>query len=233
MPLPEDMGHYRKSLEKRRFSLIAGLVPVRSGTGDVMPHVLDMGCGSGWLSEILRNRGFRVTALDLGLDSIKRAQARMKNRSVNVSFVLGDMYSLPVKEGSFDAVIASEVLEHCDRPHDALCEIVRAVKPGGYVIVSTPYRERIEYTLCIHCNRKTPVNAHLHSFDAPKMTQMLGDAGCEVERTVTFVNRPAERLGMAGLTFFLPFGAWRFLDAIACGMLGRESFMAVRAIRRE
>ncbi len=228
MPMPEDMGYFRKSLEKRRFRLISALVPLRGVSG-----VLDVGCGSGWLSEMLSRRGFGVTALDIGLDSIRRASERLKSKAPGVSFILGDVYKLPFKNDRFDAVVASEVLEHLENPLDALNEMARVVRPGGNIVVSTPYRERIEEILCIHCNKKTPVNAHLHTFDETSIKKMFEEAGCVVQKCVTFVNRPAERFGMAGLTCFLPFSVWRLLDRAACGLSGRESFMAIRAVNNE
>lgn len=249
--MPEDMGHFRRNLEKRRFRLISGLVapgnkPAQhyrraqsslSGVvtdelqSNVTPRVLDVGCGSGWLSEMLGKRGFSVTALDMGLDSIRRAAERVKGNTGDVSFVLGDIYRLPFSDGRFDAVAASEVLEHLDRPQEALSEIVRVVKPGGCIVVSTPYRERIEETLCVHCNRKTPINAHLHSFDEIIIEDMFKAAGCVIQKRVTFVNRSAERFGLAGFTYFLPYMVWRFFDAVACRLIRRESFMAVKAVR--
>jgi 2-polyprenyl-3-methyl-5-hydroxy-6-metoxy-1,4-benzoquinol methylase len=225
--MPEDMGHFRRNLEKRRFDLISRLVP-----GADVSDILDLGCGSGWLSEMLQSRGFRVTALDLGFDSIRRASVRLKERSAGVSFTLGDIYHLPFGESNFDAVVASEVLEHLDDPQAALHEMARVVRPGGCLAVTTPYRERIEETLCVHCNKKTPVNAHLHSFDEKNMERMLHEAGFTVQKCIMFINRPLERLGMAGMTFFLPYMFWRLLDTAACGFLGRESFMAVKALRR-
>lgn len=220
--------HFRRHLEKRRFCLISKLVPTNG-----VSQVLDVGCGSGWLSEMLHNRGLRTIALDLGFDSIKRASGRVRARGMNIPFVLGDIYRLPFREDKFDAVVASEVLEHLEKPRDALGEIARVLRPGGYAVVSTPYRERIQTALCIHCNRKTPFNAHLHTFDENILGDMLGEMGFAMQKCITFVNRPLEHLGMAGLTFYLPYTGWRLLDALACRFLGRESFMVVRAVRSD
>lgn len=226
VPMPEEFGFFRRNQEKRRIEVVSRLVP-RSG----VRRVLDAGTGPGWLAQMLSGRGFAVSALDLGLDSIHRAARRLRSRSVPASFVLGDLYRLPFDDGCFDAVTASEILEHLDRPPEALAEIARVLRPGGYLIVSSPFRERIEFTLCIHCNRKTPVNAHLHSFDETAMRDLLGGAGFTVERLVRFVNRPAERFGLAGFTGFMPHRMWRVADSLLCGLWGRESFMAARAVR--
>jgi ubiquinone/menaquinone biosynthesis C-methylase UbiE len=224
--MPEEFGYFRRNQEKRRIEVVSSLVP-REG----VRRVLDAGAGPGWLAEMLAGRGFTVSALDLGPDSIHRAARRLRSRLTPVSFVLGDLYRLPFEDGCFDAVAASEILEHLDRPPEALAEIARVLRPGGYLVVSSPYRERIAYTLCIHCNRKTPVNAHLHSFDETAMRALLSGAGFAVERVVRFINRPAERFGLAGLTGFLPHRVWRAADSLLCGLWGRECCMAARAVR--
>jgi len=245
MPMPEDMGYFRRNLEKRRFHTIAGFVP-RSG----IQRILDAGAGSGWLSEILLKRGLDVYSLDLGFDSIKRASQRIKLRSRDVlhegrvihdggktgkavCFTLGDIYRLPYGDGSFDAVVASEIIEHLDSPEKGFHEIYRVLRPKGCLIAATPYNEIIEHTLCIHCNKKTPVNAHLHSFDESSMGKLLANSGFSVQRVILFINRPAERIGLAGMTGFLPHSLWRFIDTVFCGFLGRQTYMAVKAVREE
>jgi hypothetical protein len=54
-----------------------------------------------------------------------------------------------------------------------LDEMWRVVRPGGRVLISTPYRERIRYVLCIHCNQPTPIHAHLNSFDEHRLASYL------------------------------------------------------------
>jgi hypothetical protein len=59
------------------------------------------------------------------------------------------------------------------------------------------------------------------------------DAGFAPDRIFGFMNRPAERLGFAGFTGFLPHGLWRAADSMFCALVGRQSCMAVRAVRHE
>lgn len=245
MPMPEDMGYFRRNLEKRRFHTIAGFVP-RAG----IQRVLDAGAGSGWLSEILSERGLDVHSLDLGFDSIKRASQRIRLKNSNGThretviqeaertakipyFTLGDIYRLPYSDESFDAVVASEIVEHLDNPGKAFQEIYRVLRPEGSLIAATPYNEIIEHTLCIHCNEKTPVNAHLHSFDESSMEKLLVNAGFSIQRVILFINRPAERVGLAGMTGFLPHPLWRLIDNGLCRLLGRQTYMVVKAVRKE
>ena len=228
MPMPENLRYFRRWQERRRIALIAGLFPPVRGM-----RILDAGCGSGWLSGVLSRRGMRVIAADIGYDSVARADARLKARGEPVSFSVGDIYHLPFADQAFDGIVASEVLEHLPDPSLAIAELSRVIRPGGIAVISTPYRERIESTLCIHCNRATPVNAHLHSFDEHSLGAVLSDGGFTVERRVRFACRPLEILGLPGLTAAFPYSVWRVLDAAACLILGRQSFMAIKAVRRD
>jgi ubiquinone/menaquinone biosynthesis C-methylase UbiE len=53
--------------------------------------------------------------------------------------VLATAYEVPLPDGSFDTVLMSEVLEHLERPQDALAEALRLLRPGGKLILTTPF----------------------------------------------------------------------------------------------
>lgn len=225
MPMPEELGFFRRSFEKRRFRFLCGLFPSK-----IPLKVLDAGSGSGWLSENLLTKGFSVTALDLGLDSLKRSKKRLGSK---VSYALGDAVKLPFRDESFDAVVASEVLEHVESPAGVISELVRVLRKNGLLVVCSPYNEKIEYTLCIHCNEKTPVNAHLHSFNKDLIHSTFSQSGLEIRNIILFGSRPVERFGFAGFTSGLPYLFWRFFDILACKLLGRQSYFALKAVKRD
>ena len=53
--------------------------------------------------------------------------------------IVSDITSIPVENGSFDAVMCTEVLEHVPDPVAALKEISRVLRPGGFMVVTAPF----------------------------------------------------------------------------------------------
>ena len=109
-------------------------------------RVLDMGCGGGRHAFALYRRGADVTALDLDAAELKDVAAMFAAMQeagevpagASARTVRGSAYDLPFADGSFDAVIAAEVLEHLPQDSDAMRELFRVVKPGGAVAVTVP-----------------------------------------------------------------------------------------------
>lgn len=75
--------------------------------------VLDLGCGSGWLSIFLGRENFEVTGVDISQHAIDLGAiwAGQENLS-NVSFLASDIANLPFVSGQFDAVVANSIFEH-------------------------------------------------------------------------------------------------------------------------
>lgn len=126
--------------------------------------VVDIGSGSGWTGMIPHERVVFVDLSEKNLAALKSTESAP---------VLADANVLPFADNSLEFVIASEIIEHLNDPAAAAAEIWRVLKPGGKAVVSTPYKERLRYTLCIHCNRRTPWNSHLHSFDRDKLLSLF------------------------------------------------------------
>ena len=74
--------------------------------------VLDLGCGSGWLSIFISKYGFDVTGVDIAKPAVELGKTWSQEDNAKVNFLIGDLLNLPFQEGSFDAVICNSVMEH-------------------------------------------------------------------------------------------------------------------------
>ena len=100
--------------------------------------VIDIGCGGGQVSELMaKDFGFNVTGIDISRNSLEIAKLHASQSNVTVTYMLGSIYSIPIDDGQFDAVIVSDVLEHLHDIPLALSEIFRVLKPGGVLVFDT------------------------------------------------------------------------------------------------
>lgn len=96
-------------------------------------RVLDVGCNSGILVEILQNKGYDALGSDISAESVEYG----KTRGVKNLFV-SDGRSQPFPDASFDCVLALDVIEHIDDDTATVGEFERLLKPGGVLIVMVP-----------------------------------------------------------------------------------------------
>jgi SAM-dependent methyltransferase len=102
--------------------------------GDAL--VAEIGCGTGQMSLYLARADRRLVALDLSRAALSLGAAAARRYGVGtVCFVEADLARLPLRDGAFDIVYCSGVLHHTPDPRAAFAAIVKAVRPGGHVIL--------------------------------------------------------------------------------------------------
>ncbi|MEZ9302310.1 malonyl-[acyl-carrier protein] O-methyltransferase BioC [Vibrio breoganii] len=97
-------------------------------------QILDVGCGTGYLTEKLLQRGAEVVALDLSDKMLDQARLRCGKQ---VTYYLGDAEALPFADDSFDYVVSSLALQWCEDLSVPIRESKRVCKVGGHVLFST------------------------------------------------------------------------------------------------
>lgn len=104
------------------------------------PKVLNIGVGSGHFEQTALARGWEVHSLDPDAVAIVRLQA------TGVTGHVGYIERMEIADNQFDAVVASEVLEHLHDEQRAagLREIVRVLKPGCWFLGTVPYNENLK-----------------------------------------------------------------------------------------
>ena len=106
----------------------------RSIAGDA--RIAEIGCGTGQMSLFLARADREIVALDLSREALKLgADAARRYGIEQVAFVEADLNALPLKAGAFDVVYSSGVLHHTPDPRAAFSRIVRAVRPGGIIVL--------------------------------------------------------------------------------------------------
>lgn len=119
------------------------LMDQAAATGEVLHYdtgypagtlVLEAGCGIGAQTVTLAalSAGAKIVSVDIDTGSLTEAQTRTQSAGFeNVTFQQADVYALPFPDETFDHVFISFILEHLERPDEALASLIRVLKPGG------------------------------------------------------------------------------------------------------
>ncbi|MFB9215082.1 malonyl-ACP O-methyltransferase BioC [Vibrio sinaloensis] len=97
--------------------------------------VLDLGCGTGYFSQVLQQRGAKVMCVDLSAEMLKAAKSRCGTD--NMTYQQGDAEQLPFASGRFDYVFSSLALQWCDDLSIPLKEMRRVTNESGRIVFST------------------------------------------------------------------------------------------------
>jgi dolichol-phosphate mannosyltransferase len=162
--------------QRKRFDIVQGFA-FEAGL------VLDIGCGSSRIVQTLP----RVVGMDMDQRKLRWL------RAPGLPLVRGDMNRLPFRDGTFDAVVSSEVIEHIPRDDVRLSELVRVIRPGGMLIIGTPdYARRLWRTLEWIYSKVFPggyVKEHINRYNHEGLRRELVDElGLEV-LDVRYVGR--------------------------------------------
>ena len=95
--------------------------------------VLEVGCGTGRISNEIVDRKANLTVLDIGKNLVRQVSEKY-----GCDGTVGDACDLPFEDHSFDIVISSECIEHTPNPMKAVSEMCRVCKPGGTVCITSP-----------------------------------------------------------------------------------------------
>lgn len=97
--------------------------------------ILDVGCYDGTLLGMIKNKNNEL----FGLEASEYGVIKCLEKGIRVtSFFFDDVQNLPYEDKYFDIVLAGEIIEHIYDTDFFLAEIARVLKPGGYLLLSTP-----------------------------------------------------------------------------------------------
>lgn len=113
-------------------------------------RVLDLGSGNGQLCRELHRQGWQSAGVEYDKQGVQLARQQFPDIAFYNFGVQDDPQLLLASEPVFDAVVSTEVIEHLFSPHLMPQYAAQILKPGGYMVISTPYHGYLKnLALCI------------------------------------------------------------------------------------
>lgn len=155
-------------LEDAHWWFVGKRLLLRALLGEREPHgrLLDLGCG---LGGVLRD--FQAAARCFGADRSPLALRMCRERS-GALLARADLLAPPFRAGSFDLVVALDVIEHLDDDAAALREMARALRPGGHLLLHVP-------AFGVLWSDKDDINQHRRRYRRPLLLRRVREAGLE------------------------------------------------------
>ena len=121
-----DIGRFDKY-----FDMIEKFKPLKNSS------VLEIGCGSGGTIENLAKRGAKVSGIEIKDDLVRLSKMRA-SQFEGCSCIKADADTLPFPDKAFDVCSSMDLIEHLEDPEKHFKEMIRVLKPGGIISISTP-----------------------------------------------------------------------------------------------
>jgi ubiquinone/menaquinone biosynthesis C-methylase UbiE len=153
--------------------------------------LLDLGTGTGRMLELFGPDIERGLGLDLSLDMLALARARLDRAGLrHCSVRHGDIYDLALPRDSFDVVIIHQVMHFLDDSARAIAEAARVLRPGGRLLVVDFAPHDLEFLREEHAHRRL-------GFATETVTQWLEAAGLDVLRQETLPPGPQGKIAVS------------------------------------
>ncbi|MBI4320004.1 MAG: glycosyltransferase [Chloroflexi bacterium] len=149
-------------------------------------RVLELGCSTGYMSRVLRDRGCQVVAVEIDGKAAERALAFCER------VIMGDIEKIDLSQelgqDRFDVVVAADFLEHLKDPLSVLLAVKKHLRPEGYIVASLPNVAHGSVRLALLSGNFQYKQVglldetHLHFYTRESFQKLLEDAGFAVGR---------------------------------------------------
>ncbi|MGO8988914.1 MAG: class I SAM-dependent methyltransferase [bacterium] len=151
---------------------------------ETVHSILDIGCGAGIVTRELKRRFHMLVSLDLARGPL------LQVKNAQILAIQGHACHLPFRERTFEAVVATELIEHLpdSQRRQTLNEMMRVSK--RFILLTVPFREVLEYgqVKCAECGCVFNASRHTKSFYTVDMKSLL-DSNWSVRKIQTFGPR--------------------------------------------
>lgn len=143
-------------------------------------RIVDLGCGSGVFTDLMRQRGYSCVGVDLSAKLIGIGRSKFPQ----VEFIEGDVEHLPFPSASLDGILLSGIVHHLPDPSLCAAEVFRVLRPAGRFVAFDP--NRLNPFMWLYRDRSSPfyssvgVTANERPILADKLATVFRDAKFEV-----------------------------------------------------
>ena len=118
----------------------------RAALGNLAPRLLDLGCGTGALAELVLGEipGAQLTCVDLSTRMVETARLRLGDRA---DVLLADAERLPFHDSTFDVAWCNDSFHHYPDPERAVFQTWRVLVPGGTLVVGDVWQPALARAL--------------------------------------------------------------------------------------
>ncbi len=179
------VSHVNGSSKETGNKINTGANAVRAaalGTFSASGNLFDIGCGSGFFLEYMRQRGWDVSGLDPAKEHVTFA-----NKELGLDTVANGFWPDPANiKGKMDAVSFLHAIEHFEKPVEALSATREILNPGGLLLIETP--NSVSWPIRIFRSRALALDAprHMVLFDSNTLSMALEKAGFKILRLFTY-----------------------------------------------
>jgi 2-polyprenyl-3-methyl-5-hydroxy-6-metoxy-1,4-benzoquinol methylase len=158
-------------------------------------RVLDIGFGSGLLLMKLARQGFKCVGVDGSAEATQTLAKKLAQENIPGESIQADVTDLPFDDGSFDCIIATQLIEHLpaeDTPR-FFKEVSRCLAPEGLFMATTRWNEDLAKSMCVcpDCLAVFHWEQHLQSFTEASVVDLCRQAELKVlQCTRCMLNEP-------------------------------------------
>src|SRR2546426_1490206 len=172
---------------RAKLALLEGFVQSHNTKG----LMLDVGANTAGESEFLVSRGYDMVASDINEIALEISQTRARRFGrPTPHYVAADAHTLPFADGTFDCIIAFEVLHHFEKVREVVGQLHRVLAPGGHLLAYepyawNPYRRLAELRFLV-------LGSIERSFTARGLVKLLEDHGLTIASLEKHVLPPSQ-----------------------------------------
>lgn len=173
---------YEDQYEVERHNLYYPLIADYLNGLPAQAKLLDLGCGNAAFLSRFRGRGWTLVGVDYSNSAVDLARKHFPD----IAFVAADATEdlSAIGYGTFDAIISSEVIEHIILPRKYIANCYRLLKPGGVLVLTTPYHGYLKdlsvaLTGRSHSHIRSPLwdYGHVKFWSVDTLSQVLFEVG--------------------------------------------------------